>query len=162
MTAANESRILSRRIIEDSYAHELVEHSDGEVSHTLRIMFPEEHATFNVWLSSLGNLKGWKARKVAADRAKRWFKAKLAVALMGADRFPRARARVTIHSFRYAEADYDGLVGGAKYLVDVMVREKILVDDSPKWIGKPTYDQSIDRARRRTEITIEYFRKEKP
>lgn len=164
MTTANETRILSRRIIEDRYAHELVSHETGDVSHTLRILFPQEHTTLNSLLSSMGkNTPGWLARKRAADKAKKWFRGKLNVALMGMqDRVPRSRARVTIESFRHQLADYDGLVGGGKYLLDVLVDERFLVDDSPAWIGKPKYEQTVDRKNRRTEITIEYFRKETP
>ena len=156
-------KTISEQSIETGHGHSFLEHAEGEFSHTLLIWFPKEHPPLNAILRRLGNLKGWKARKVAADRAKRWFKSKLAVALIGLrERAPRTRVRLTIHSFRHRLADYDGLVGGAKYLVDILVHEELLVDDSPDWVAKPTYDQSIDRTRRRTEITIEYFRKETP
>ena len=55
-------------------------------------------------------------------------------------------------SFRKELLDYDNLVGGAKLLVDALVDQKLLFDDSPKY-ADITYFQKVDKDPR-TEIRI--------
>ncbi len=125
---------------------------------TLVIHLPGDTPTLNSILSSLGRMQGWKARKIAADRLKKRYAKELAIAIPGVRAFPHLPARLTILSRRWNLADHDGFVGGAKYLIDALVKRGVLVDDSLKWIRRPNYEQLIDRKNRRTEIVVEYLR----
>ena len=133
-------------------------HVGSDVWGRLMIHLPGDTPTLNSILSSLGRLPGWKARKIAADRLKKRYAKELAIALRGTTPFPHLPARLTIRSRRWNLADHDGFVGGAKYLIDALVRRGVLVDDSLKWIRCPNYEQLIDRKNRRTEIVVEYLR----
>ncbi len=52
---------------------------------------------------------------------------------------PLARASVTIIRSSAREPDFDGLVQGGKFILDGLVKAGVLVDDSPKVIGRPDY-----------------------
>lgn len=45
----------------------------------------------------------------------------------------RAVTLTRVYSGRQREFDYGNLVGGLKMVTDSLVRERLLVDDSPKW-----------------------------
>jgi hypothetical protein len=52
---------------------------------------------------------------------------------------PLEQARVTITRCSEREPDYDNLTQGGKFLLDGLVKARVLVDDSPKVIGRPDY-----------------------
>lgn len=52
---------------------------------------------------------------------------------------PLERARVTITRASTREPDYDNLTQGGKFLLDGLVKAGVLVDDSPRVIGRPEY-----------------------
>jgi hypothetical protein len=58
-----------------------------------------------------------------------------------------------IRSFRHNTLDHGNLVGGCKGLVDCLVQEGVLLDDSPDWLSD-SYEQTIDRKDKRTEIVL--------
>lgn len=60
---------------------------------------------------------------------------------------------VKIMSFRKKLLDYDNLIGGAKLMIDALVDQRLLFDDSPKY-ADITYFQKIDRENPHTEILI--------
>lgn len=57
----------------------------------------------------------------------------------GWPREPMTRARVTITRASTREPDFDGLVQGGKFLLDGLVKAKVLADDGPSVIGQPAY-----------------------
>lgn len=63
------------------------------------------------------------------------------------------KARVTIERYGPRRLDHDNLVGGAKQLMDSIVREGFVVDDSPEHL-LTEYRQHIDRTPR-TIVHIE-------
>lgn len=50
--------------------------------------------------------------------------------------------------------DHDNLTGGGKYLLDCLVEQGLLVDDSPEWLigGKPHYSE--ERAKKKSTLII--------
>ena len=52
---------------------------------------------------------------------------------------PLLRARLVLTRHTSAQSDYDGLVSSWKYVIDGLVAAKILINDTPKVIGIPTY-----------------------
>lgn len=63
------------------------------------------------------------------------------------------KAKITIERYGPRRLDHDNLVGGAKQLMDSLVREGFVVDDSPKHL-LPEYRQHIDKIPR-TLVHIE-------
>ena len=49
--------------------------------------------------------------------------------------------------------DADNLIGGCKPIVDALVKETLLVDDSPKWLDG-SYSQLVDRRSQWTQIIL--------
>lgn len=70
----------------------------------------------------------------------------------------KERRYAAITSFRKQLLDPDNLVGGAKLLVDALVDQRLLFDDSKKYT-EIIYSQEIDTKDPRTEIKI--FKEEK-
>ena len=60
-----------------------------------------------------------------------------------------------IHSFRKKLLDFDNLVGGCKHLIDALIDERFIFDDSPKYltltveqfVGGKEYSTAIYRRR---------------
>lgn len=52
---------------------------------------------------------------------------------------PLVQARVTIVRRSTREPDFENLTQGGKFLLDGLVRCRVLADDSPAIIGQPTY-----------------------
>lgn len=70
-----------------------------------------------------------------------------------------AHVHVHVHSFRHATLDQGNLVGGCKGLIDALVKEGFLVDDSPAWVTE-AYDQQIDRKNKKTVLTLSWVEPE--
>ena len=51
--------------------------------------------------------------------------------------------KVTLHilSLRKRKIDYDNLVGGCKHLIDALIEENFIYDDSPKYVVKLQVEQ---------------------
>ena len=64
------------------------------------------------------------------------------------------RARLTIERYGGKHVDPDNFHAGAKVLVDSLVAEGFILDDSPAVIGEPTYRQFVGKERK-TVVTIE-------
>lgn len=64
-------------------------------------------------------------------------------------------ARVTIERTGSRMLDTDNLTGGCKGLIDLLVREGLIVDDSPDHIGQPVIRQIVDKKVRQTVVRIE-------
>lgn len=64
------------------------------------------------------------------------------------------KRKVHITSYRKKMLDYDNLVAGNKFLVDCLIGERLLYDDSPKYLDI-TYEQVLDIKNPRTEIVID-------
>ena len=62
---------------------------------------------------------------------------------------------MTIISYRPRKIDHNNLAGGAKQLIDAVVSNEIITDDSPKYC-RNHYEQHTDRANPRTIVVIEW------
>lgn len=65
-----------------------------------------------------------------------------------------ARARVTVERYGKNICDADNVRAGAKALMDSLVAEQIILDDSPAVIGEPVFIQHAGKARK-TIVRIE-------
>ena len=57
---------------------------------------------------------------------------------MKLNKIPKAKKekyKIHIISFRKRELDYDNLVGGCKYIIDALIDEGFIYDDSPDYIN---------------------------
>lgn len=132
---------------------------EARVEATLEIFLPIESPPINEVMRKMGkSLPAWKAKMIAADKMRKFYGEALSLALIGFDLPPARVALVRIRSYRWNLCDHDGLVAGLKYLLDRLRDMRVIVDDSERWIGRADVQQSIERANRRTEITIEYMR----
>lgn len=70
-------------------------------------------------------------------------------------RYEPANKRMHMELLRVGKRtiDADNLVGGAKPIVDALVKATLLVDDSPKWL-EGTYSQLTDRRNQYTQIIL--------
>ena len=59
---------------------------------------------------------------------------------------------VTRHSSR--SLDYDNFIGGCKPLLDALVREGLLFDDSPQWLEAEYRQEKCARIDARTEVEV--------
>ena len=90
----------------------------------------------------------------------------VAVLTCGKHRLPRAGRVVGlvylhIHCYRWQRiSDNDNLVPSCKSLIDALVLNQVLADDSDKHIAV-TYDQSVDRKKRRTHVTLRWVPQER-
>lgn len=79
----------------------------------------------------------------ARFRLKKAWESKVAQAVVhelgGWPKEPLVRARVAITRCSTREPDFDGLTQGGKFLLDGLVKAGVLVDDSPRVIGRPDY-----------------------
>ena len=128
---------------------------------TLEMTLRCELDGLNKLLRPYGKLPAARARAIATKKAKRFLTGRVLEATQGFKlQMEPGGARVSIKSYRWALLDHDNLVGGGKHLLDVLVARGFLRDDSPRWIGRPEYEQEIDRAERRTVVRIEYLESE--
>lgn len=65
----------------------------------------------------------------------------------------KTKRKVIIHSYRHSKTDPENVWGGTKPLLDALVTNKLLVDDSPDWIELDVYGK-VDRKNKRTTISI--------
>lgn len=72
---------------------------------------------------------------------------------LGAIWLPEGQRKVTIDRWGPRLCDHDNIVGGAKQLIDALVAEGFLVDDSPAHL-QATYRQHVGKPYR-TEVRIE-------
>jgi len=112
----------------------------------IKLTIPEITPSLNVW----ERMHWAKRRKIKED----WLW--LIASAKHCQRLKKATTKrsVKIVSYRTKALDHDNLVGGCKALIDALTKNDVIVDDSPKWIGKPDISQEIDTKRPRTEITI--------
>lgn len=68
------------------------------------------------------------------------------------------KARVTLERHGHNTLDRDNLRAGFKYIMDSLVAEKIIANDTPDVIGEPLLFQFVDRQNKRTIIRIEEAR----
>ena len=66
-----------------------------------------------------------------------------------------ARARLTIERTGSRKLDHENALAGTKFLMDSLVQEGFLLDDSPAVIGAPILRQVIDKHVRQTRVRIE-------
>lgn len=65
-----------------------------------------------------------------------------------------ARRRLVITRHSAGELDYGNLVGGCKPLVDALVREGLLYDDSPKWLDESYLQAKTTKGRGRVVVEV--------
>lgn len=87
--------------------------------------------------NSSDKLNRWVWRKLKKD----WEALVITAVLEACGRWPATldQARVTITRCSTREPDYDGLVQGAKFLLDGLVRAGVIRDDKPSVIGQPVF-----------------------
>lgn len=64
---------------------------------------------------------------------------------MRLNKIPKAKQKkysIAIISFRKKKLDFDNLVGGCKHLIDALIEEKFIFDDSPEYVDLK-FDQII-------------------
>lgn len=66
-----------------------------------------------------------------------------------------ARAKVTVTRYGARRLDDDNIRGGGKMMIDSLVKEGLLKDDSPDVIGSPEFRQIIGTRARKTVVEIE-------
>ena len=65
----------------------------------------------------------------------------------------KTKRKITIRSYRQNKVDRDNLIGGMKPLIDALVNNSFIVDDSPDWVELDIHSE-IDRKDKHTEISI--------
>ena len=101
--------------------------------YVLNITIPGLPATYN----GIGRKSHW----VAARNTQTWKQnVRLAVGRFLPAK-PLERARVEIRRCSSNQGDYDGMVQAAKPVLDGLVECGVLIDDSPRIIGKPDYNR---------------------
>lgn len=72
-------------------------------------------------------------------------------------RIPKFEGQVSIH-FKWVEKDrrrdYDNIMSGSKIILDALVNQRRIVNDSQKWLHPPTHSFEVDKANPRIEVTI--------
>ena len=63
------------------------------------------------------------------------------------------RVTLEVHCFRWQKTDRANLIGGCKALVDALVNEGFLTDDSETYLDD-SYAQEVDRKNRRTRVRL--------
>lgn len=70
---------------------------------------------------------------------------------------PKFTTPVSIH-FRWVEKDrrrdYDNIRAGSKLILDALVRQERIVNDSQAWLRPPTDSFEVDKTNPRIEVTI--------
>lgn len=69
-------------------------------------------------------------------------------------RLPPAQRRIVFTRYSAGELDYGNLVGGAKPLVDALVKEGVLYDDKPRWLDEDYRQQPTPKGRGRIVIEV--------
>lgn len=68
---------------------------------------------------------------------------------------PSGVMHVEVIRYSAGRLDFDNLAGGAKPLIDALVRERIITDDSPRWLKSEYSQRSAPRGEGCTVIYIE-------
>lgn len=123
----------------------------GPVSFTLRAPFKLLNQTLKMHFGARGKYAASLSSEIASQTAHHEGQA------------PMSRARVTIERHSCAEPDQDGLVGGAKPLIDcLIVRSKVhprglgfILDDRPACLELIVRHVKAKKAEQRTTVLIE-------
>lgn len=73
-------------------------------------------------------------------------------------RVPKFTVPVRIHMHwveRDQRRDRDNIRSGAKFILDALVKQQRIVNDSQKWVTELTDSYSVDKVNPRIEVTIE-------
>ena len=65
------------------------------------------------------------------------------------------RVTIEVKRFNSGELDLGNLIGGCKHIVDALVIEGLIFDDSPKWLTATYTQHPAKRGQGRTEIEIQ-------
>lgn len=65
----------------------------------------------------------------------------------------KTKRKVIVRSYRHNKTDPENVWGGTKPLLDALVTNKLLVDDSPDWLELNIYSE-VNRKDKRTEVSI--------
>ena len=65
----------------------------------------------------------------------------------------KTKRQVIVRSYRHNKTDPENVWGGTKPLLDALVTNKLLVDDSPDWLELNIYSE-VNRRNKRTEVSI--------
>lgn len=100
-------------------------------NYELELEIPELPKTINQllythWAVKNSHAKTWKTLILYATVGKRPLE-------------PLTKARLTLTRCSAKEPDFDGLVSSFKHVVDALIFSKIIIDDSTKHVGIPTY-----------------------
>ncbi len=89
-------------------------------------------------------------------RRRRGFKRRIELWILYSQ-VPKFETPVRVH-FKWVEKDrrrdYDNIMHGSKLILDALVNQKRIVNDSQKWLEPPTHSFAVDRANPRIEVTI--------
>lgn len=72
-------------------------------------------------------------------------------------RVPKFVDPVKVH-FKWMEKDkrrdYDNIMAGSKLILDALVKQERIVNDSQRWLMPPTHSFEVDKTNPRIEVTI--------
>ena len=75
--------------------------------------------------------------------------------MLGSEAVPPAKVKLTVRRYSNGTLDKGNFIGGCKSLLDALVREGLIFDDSPKWLDD-NYEQHKAQVKQgRTEVELE-------
>jgi len=110
------------------------------------VLYHRHTVSLNVWQRA-----HWAKRKEINET---WFyEVKVFLANNRIEINPETRKEVHIRSYRKKLCDIDNFIGGLKPVIDALVKNKVLKDDSPEWMVLEVF-QEKDIKMPRTEIEV--------